>query len=238
MTQITRGTPPLQAIFNFVAKMFPAAYEYKDTTFAGITISYPLAIKYVIETVQMALVGTLLGVLLSLPFGLLAARNTSPHPVIYQGARLILNMIRAIPELIIALIFVSAVGLGPFGGVLALAVAGVGSKGKLYAEAIEAIDPQQVLAIRATGAGRLHAFMYGVIPQALPLILSYSLLSFETNVRAATILGYVGAGGVGILIYQYTQLFQFDHLMGVVIIIVVTVTAIDRVSDFLRRKFI
>ena len=238
MTQITRGVPPLQAIWNFVAKMFPADYEYKDATIAGLTFSYPLALKYVIETVQMALVGTLLGVILSLPFGLLAARNTSPHPIIYQGSRLLLNLIRAIPELIIALIFVSAVGLGPFSGVLALAVAGIGSKGKLYAEAIEAIDPQQVLAIRATGSGRLHAFMYGVIPQALPLMMSYSLLSFESNVRAATILGYVGAGGVGILIYQYTQLFQFDRLLGVVIIIVVTVTVIDRVSDFLRRKFI
>lgn len=238
MTQITRGTPPLQAIWNFVAKMFPAAYEYKEASFLGLTFTYPLALKYVIETVQMALVGTLLGVILSLPFGLLAARNTAPHPLVYQGSRLLLNLIRAIPELIIALIFVSAVGLGPFSGVLALAVAGIGSKGKLYAEAIEAIDPQQVLAIRATGAGRLHAFMYGVIPQALPLILSYSLLSFESNVRAATILGYVGAGGVGILIYQYTQLFQFDRLLGVVIIIVVTVTVIDRVSDFLRRKFI
>lgn len=238
MTQITRGVPPLQAIWNFVATMFPADYEYKDIAIAGTTITYPLALKYVIETVQMALVGTLLGVLLSLPFGLLAARNTSPHPLIYQGSRLVLNLIRAIPELIIALIFVSAVGLGPFSGVLALAVAGIGSKGKLYAEAIEAIDPQQVLAVRATGAGRLHAFMFGVIPQALPLIISYSLLSFESNVRAATILGYVGAGGVGILIYQYTQLFQFDRLLGVVIIIVVTVTIIDRASDFLRRKFI
>src|SRR5262249_48155638 len=130
MTQITRGVPPLQAIFNFVSKMFPADYEYKDATFAGVTFSYPLALKYVIETVQMALVGTLLGVILSLPFGLLAARNTSPHPLIYQGSRLILNIIRAIPELIVALIFVSAVGLGPFSGVLALAVAGIGSKGK------------------------------------------------------------------------------------------------------------
>lgn len=236
--QITRGKPPLVAIWDFLKTMVPAQYEYKDLSVASVTITYPLALKYVIETVQMALVGTLLGVFLALPFGLLAARNTSPHPLIYQGTRLILNTVRAIPELIIALIFVSAVGLGPFSGVLALAFAGAGSKGKLYAEAIEAIDPQQVLAVRATGAGRLQMFIYGVVPQALPLILSYSLLSFESNVRAATILGIVGAGGVGILIYQYTQLFQFDRLLGVVIIIVVTVTVIDRLSDFLRRKYI
>ncbi len=204
----------------------------------GKTISLPLAFQYVAVTIQMAIIGTLLGALISVPFGLLAARNTSPHPVIYQITRLLLNTIRAVPSLIIGLIFVSAVGLGPFSGVLALALSGIGSKGKLYAEAIENIDPQQVLAVRATGAGRLQAFMHGVIPQALPLILSYSLLSFETNVRDATILGYVGAGGVGILIYQYIQLFQFDKLLGVVIIIVVTVTVIDRLSDFLRRKFI
>src|SRR5262249_7634297 len=141
-------------------------------------------------------------------------------------------------ELIWALLFVSAVGLGPFPGVLALAVAGVGSKGKLYAEAIEAIDPQQLLAVRATGAQRLQVFVYAVIPPAPPFILSYSLLSFESNVRAATILGYVGAGGIGLLLYQYIQLFQFDRLLGVVIIIIVTVTVIDRLSDFLRRKFI
>ncbi len=236
---ITRGVPPLQAIYNFVIKMFPATYDYSDPTKLGpAALNLPIALGYVAVTIQMAIVGTLLGVILSLPFALLAARNTTPHPAVYQFTRLILNLIRAVPELIIALIFVSAAGLGPFVGVLALGFAGIGAKGKLYAEAIENIDPQQVLAIRATGAGRLQSFVYGVIPQALPLMISYSLLSFESNVRAATILGYVGAGGVGILIYQYIQLFEFDRLLGVVIIIVVTVTVIDRLSDFLRRKFI
>ena len=242
MAQITRGKPPLVALWDFVIKMFPPKYDYttvKDSlNIAGHVIAYPLALLYIVQTVQMALVGTILSVILSIPMGLLAARNTSPHPTIYQSIRLVLNAIRAIPSLIWALIFVSAVGLGPFSGVLALAVAGVGSKGKLYAEAIESIDPQQVLAVRATGAGRLLVFVYGVIPQAVPVILSYSLLSFESNVRDATILGYVGAGGIGLLIYQYISLFQFDRLMGVVIFIVVTVTVIDRISDFLRRKFI
>ncbi|HVO41010.1 MAG TPA: phosphonate ABC transporter, permease protein PhnE [Aggregatilineales bacterium] len=281
ITQMTRGVPPLQAAFNFVARLVPASYEYTtpddfslvlgagslpplvrdavtsvQKVLAAVfpyrnaanptdvivpvdgVISYPKVFYFIMQTVQMALIGTLVGVFLSVPFGLLAARNTSPHPSIYQGTRLILNVIRAFPELIVALVFVAMVGLGPFTGMLALAVAGIGSKGKLYAEAIEAIDPQQVLAVRATGAGRLQAFIYGVIPQALPLILSYSLLSFESNVRTATILGYVGAGGIGLLIYQYIQLFQFDKLMGTIIVIVVTVTAIDRLSDFLRRKFI
>ncbi len=238
MDQITRGKPPLVAVWDFVRGMFPAEYDYTAANLAGISVSYPLAVQYVIQTVQMALIGTLLGVLLSIPFGLLAARNTTPHPWIYQGTRFILNIVRAVPELIWALVFVAAVGLGPFSGVLALAIAGIGSKGKLYAEAIEAIDPQQVMAVRATGAGQLQGFVYGVIPQALPLVLSYSLLSFEANVRAATILGYVGAGGIGLLLYQYIQLFQYTKLLGVVIIIVISVTLIDRFSDFLRRKFI
>ena len=242
MAQITRGKPPLVALWDFLIKMFPPQFDYttvKDSiNIANLVIFYPLALLYIVQTLQMALVGTLLGVILSIPAGLLAARNTSPHPIIYQSTRLVLNTIRAIPPLIWALIFVSVAGLGPFSGVLALAVAGVGSKGKLYAEAVESIDPQQVLAVQATGAERSFVFVYGVIPQALPIILSYSLLSFESNVRDATILGYVGAGGIGLLIYQYISLFQFDRLLGVIIFIVVTVTVIDRISDFLRRKFI
>jgi phosphonate transport system permease protein len=149
---------------------------------------------------------------------------------------MIMNMIRAVPEIIFALIFVSAVGLGPFGGVLALGVGAVGSLGKLYAESIEAIDPQQVLALRATGAKRLQVFRYSVVPQALPMMASYSLYIFEHNVRSATILGLVGAGGVGFVISKYIALFQFHRLMGALILIVFMVTLVDRISDRLRKK--
>ena len=120
----------------------------------------------IIETVQMAIIGTAGAIVLAMPFGLLAARNTSPHPWIYQGTRMLLNANRALPEIVYALIFVAAVGLGPFGGVLALAIGSVGSMGKLYAESIESIDPQQVLAVRATGSNGLLTFIYAVIPQA------------------------------------------------------------------------
>jgi phosphonate transport system permease protein len=128
--------------------------------------------------------------------------------------------------------------LSKYAPVLALAVGAVGSMGKLYAEAIEAIDPQQVLAVRATGANRLLAFIYGVIPQALPLIASYSLLLFEGNIRHASILGLVGAGGIGFILGKYMALFQYSRLMGAVILLVVTVTIIDRFSDYLRKKII
>lgn len=198
----------------------------------------PGILPFVIETLQMAIVGTLLALFMAIPFGLLAARNTSPHPVVYQITRLVMNANRAVPELIFALIFVAAVGLGPFTGVLALGIASVGSLGRLYSEAIEQIDPQQVLAVRATGASPLHVFAYSVVPQVLPLMATYSLGYFEHNVRAATILGVVGAGGVGLRLNQYIGLFQFRELMGAVIVLVIAVTIIDRLSARVRARII
>jgi phosphonate transport system permease protein len=198
----------------------------------------PGILPFVIETVQMAVIGTLLAMVLAIPLSLLAARNTSPHPAVYQGVRLIMNMNRAVPELIFALIFVAAVGLGPFTGVLALGIAAMSSLARLYSEAIEQINPQQVLAVRATGAGPLHVFNYAVVPQVLPLIASYTLSYFEHNVRAASILGVVGAGGVGLRLNQYIGLFQFRELMGAVLVLVVVVTILDRASASLRARMI
>ena len=251
-SELIKGLP---YIADFIRRLFPPTFEtvalplalpsfpffgmvVPSLGFPNVTLPFPEVISAIIETVQMALIGTVLGVILAAPFGLLAARNTSPHPWIYQSMRLVLNANRALPEIVYALVFVAAVGLGPFGGVLALAVGAVGSMGKLYAEAIESIDPQQVLAVRATGANRLLSFVYGVIPQALPLIASYSLLLFEGNIRHASILGLVGAGGIGFTIGKYMALFQYNRLMGAVLLLVVTVTIIDRTSDFLRKKII
>lgn len=203
-----------------------------------ILLGWPVVIPAIVETLQIALIGTVGAILLSLPFSLLAARNVSPHPVIYQATRVLLNANRAIPELIFALIFVVAVGLGPFAGVLALIIGSIGSLGKVYAESIEAIDPQQVAAVRATGAPALHVFNYAVIPQAFPNMASYSLLLFEGNVRAATILGIVGAGGVGFIIQKYLALFQYQEMIGATLIIIIVVTIIDRISDRIRKRII
>ena len=245
--ELVEGIPN---IIDFITRLFPPQLELDPTTVAvpsalqGIvgrsewTFPMPVILFAIIETVQMAIIGTVAAVFLAAPFGLLAARNTSPHPLVYQTTRLLLNMNRAVPDIIFALIFVAAVGLGPFGGVLALAIGSIGFMGKLYAEAIEAIDPQQVLAVRATGASRLQSFLYAVMPQALPLIASYSLYLFELNIRAASILGLVGAGGVGFIISKYMSLFQYRRLMGAMILIVITVTLIDRASDYLRKKLI
>ncbi|NDJ62628.1 MAG: phosphonate ABC transporter, permease protein PhnE [Chloroflexi bacterium] len=203
-----------------------------------IFIGWPVIIDAVIVTIQMALIGTTGGILLSIPFALLAARNTTPHPRIYQITRLFLNANRAVPELIWALIMVVAVGLGTFAGVTALMIGSIGSLGKLFAESIEAIDPQQVAAVRATGASQIQVFNYSVMPQAFPLLASYSLLVFESNVRAASILGYVGAGGVGLLLQKYFALFQYQQLIGAVLGIIVFVTIIDRFSDYIRKRII
>ena len=203
-----------------------------------ILLGYPIILNSIFETIQIAVIGTLGAILLSLPFALLAARNISPHPIVYQIVRLFLNVNRSIPTLIWALIMVSAVGLGPFAGVMALIIGSIGSTARLYAESFEQIDPNQVAAVRATGASGLKVFNYGVLPQAFPLLATYSLVSFEHNVRDSTILGIVGAGGVGFIIQKYTALFQFQRLMGAIIIIAILVTVIDRISAYLRKQII
>jgi phosphonate transport system permease protein len=245
----------LPNIWDFMTRMFPPAFETQQDSLMtppvdllvftiprvgieSITFPMPTIVFSIIETIQMAVIGTTLAIFLSIPFALLAARNVAPHPAVYQVSRMLLNWNRAIPDIIFALIFVAAVGLGPFGGVLALGIGSIGFMGKVYAEAIEAIDPQQVQAIKATGASRVQTIFYAVFPQAMPMVTSYSLLLFESNVRSATILGLVGAGGVGFTITKYMALFQYDKLLGALIFIVLMVTIVDRFSDWLRSKLI
>jgi phosphonate transport system permease protein len=235
----------LGAMGDLIGRMFPINFEFARGTENTITlfgremvIGWPLIITATIETVQMAIIGTLGAVIFSVPVSLLAARNTSPHPIIYQSVRFVLNFMRSIPELIWAILFVAGVGFGAFAGVLALVFGSLGSLARIYAEAIEQIDPQQVLAVRATGASGVQAFVYAVIPQALPLLISYSIIFFESNVRHATILGLVGAGGLGVKLWEYTGLGDYQRLMGTIVVLVVAVTIIDRFSSWLRQRFI
>ena len=235
----------LGAMADLGSRMLPPQFELARDTKTTIDvlgnpveIGWPVVVTAVVETIQMAIIGTVAAVFMSIPLSLLAARNVSPHPVIYQTIRLILNFLRSIPELVYALLFVAAVGLGPFTGVLALAFSTVGSLTRLYAEAIEQIDPQQVLALRATGANGMQTFIFAVIPQALPLLISYSIVYFESNVRHATILGYVGAGGVGYKLFEYMGTSAYRKLFGTAIVLVIAVTIIDRLSSSLRQRFI
>ncbi len=233
------------AMFDLLGRMFPPEFELAYGTSQTINlfgtqieIGWPVIITAVAETIQMSIVGTLAAVIISLPLALLAARNTSPHPVIYQLTRFLLNFLRSLPELVYALLFVAAVGLGPFTGALALTFGSLGSLSRVYAEAIEQIDPAQVQAVRATGAGGMQTFIYAVIPQALPLFISYSIIFFESNVRHATILGYVGAGGVGYKLFEYMGKSDYGLVLGTAIVLVVAVTVIDRLSSYVRQRFI
>ena len=145
---------------------------------------------------------------------------------------------RAINELVFAILFVAAVGLGPFAGVMALFIHNLGIIAKLFSEAVEAIDPRPVEGIQATGANRLQQIIYGVIPQVLPLWTSFSLYRFETLVRSATVLGIVGAGGIGFLFYESFRSFQYDRASAVIIVIVISVTIIDIISSQIRKRLI
>jgi phosphonate transport system permease protein len=149
--------------------------------------------------------------------------------------RRLMDSFRAINEIVFALLFVVAVGLGPFAGVMALFIHNTGIIAKLFSEAVEAIDPRPVEGIRATGASRLQEVIFGVVPQVIPLWSSYTLYRLETNVRSATVLGIIGAGGIGQTLYENIRSFQYSETAAVVIIIVVSVMLIDIVSSRLRR---
>lgn len=190
-----------------------------------------------VVTVQIALWGTALAVLLAIPFGLLSSANIAPW-WIHQPVRRLMDAARAINEIVFAMLFVVAVGLGPFAGVLAIFVHTTGILAKLFSEAVEAIDPQPVEGIRAAGAHPLEEIVYGVIPQVLPLWISFALYRFESNVRSAAVVGMVGAGGIGVTLWEIIRGFQYAETCAVMIIIIVTVSAIDLISARIRKAFI
>lgn len=190
-----------------------------------------------IITFQIAIWGTALAIACAVPCGLLAASNIAPAWV-HQPVRRLLDAARSINEMVFAMLFVVAVGLGPFAGVLALWVHTTGTLAKLFSEAVEAIDPHPVEGIRATGANALEEIVYGVLPQVMPLWISYSLYRFEANVRSATVLGMVGAGGIGVILWEIIRGFQYQQTAAVLIMIIISVTLIDLASARLRKIFV
>ncbi|MHC6225801.1 phosphonate ABC transporter, permease protein PhnE [Pseudomonas sp. X10] len=188
-----------------------------------------------LETLQIALWGTLLGIILAVPLGLLAARNLHDNRWLYQGTRQLLNVIRSINELILALVFVSAVGLGPFPGVLALALHGVGMLGKFFAESIEEIDQGPIEALQATGARPLQVIVFGVLPQVITAWIAVVLYRFEVNLRSATVLGMVGAGGLGFELVSSLKLFKYQETATCILVITLMVVLADLVSNRLRH---
>jgi phosphonate transport system permease protein len=193
--------------------------------------------RQMLTTVQIAIWGSLLAVCGGVPFGILSSSNLTPF-WICQPVRRLMDAARAINQMIFGMFFIAAVGLGPFAGVLAIFVHTLGTLAKLFSEAVEAIDPRPVEGIRATGAGRIEEIAYGVIPQVIPLWVSYSLYRFEVNVRAATVLGMVGAGGIGFMLWDSMRSFDFDRAATIILAILVTVIAIDQVSSQIRQKIV
>ncbi|CAN5570178.1 phosphonate ABC transporter, permease protein PhnE [soil metagenome] len=188
-------------------------------------------------TLQIALWGTVLAIVCAVPLSLLASSNITPWWV-HQPVRRALDACRSINEMVFALLFVVAVGLGPFAGVLALWIHTTGVLSKLFSEAVEAIDPHPVEGIRATGAHPLHEIVYGVIPQVMPLWTSYALYRFESNVRSASVVGMVGAGGIGMVLWDVIRGFQYAQTATVLIMLMISVTVIDMMSAQLRKRMV
>ena len=188
-------------------------------------------------TIQIALWGTTLAVLIAIPFGLACARNVSPV-WLQQPMRLLMNLLRSAPDLVIGTLFIVAVGLGPLAGVMALTVNTGGVLAKLFSEAVEAIDKGPIEGIRATGATPLQEVVWGVIPQVAPLWTSYALYRFESNARSATVLGLIGAGGIGQVLFDSLNAFAFSQVGAIAVVIVAAVTLIDVLSQTMRSRLL
>jgi phosphonate transport system permease protein len=189
------------------------------------------------QTIQMALWGTAIAIILAVPLGLAGAKNVAP-PWIQFPVRRVLDTLRSLPDLVVGAIFVAAVGLGPFAGVMAIALNTGGVLGKLFAEAVESIDRGPVEGVRATGATPLAEIAWAVIPQVAPLWTSYALYRFESSSRSATVLGLIGAGGIGQVLLDSINSYAYAQTSAIVIVIVVAVSMIDLLSQVIRGRLL
>ncbi len=195
-----------------------------------------------LETIEIALLGTLIAVVFAFPLSFLAARNivgSNPASMtVYGIVRFIFNFLSAIPALVVALIFTVIVGVGPAAGVLALGFHSIGMLGRLFAEALENVDRGPIEALQATGAGRVQTVAFAVVPQIGPLFLAYSIYRWDINVRMSMILGFVGAGGIGVFLQQNINMFHYSQVSTSFILILVTVSLIDLGSGWIQRKLL
>jgi phosphonate transport system permease protein len=189
-----------------------------------------------VDTLAMSVAGTALAVVLSLPMALLAAPNTSVNPVMQQLARTVLAAFRSVPEIILGIIFVAAVGFGALPGVLALALHSTGMVGKFYAEAIEHVDPRPLEAARAAGASRLQVIVHAVMPQVLPQLADITIYRWEYHFRASAVLGIVGAGGIGFELMAALRLIRYDQVSAILLTILACVMVVDTTGAALRRR--
>jgi len=214
-------------IADFIGRMFPPDLG-----------ELPIAIELMWETLGIAITGTVFGLVFAVPLALLASRTVFPNPWVRQTTRAVINVVRAIPELMWALLFVSAVGLGPLAGTLAIIVGTAAGVARLFADIFEAADMRAWQAASATGARRSQRIAWVLLPQQLPTMASYSLLILDSNVRAASLLGLVGAGGIGMELNQKLRLFEYGQVLTIVLVILVVVIALDQVSSYLRKRLV
>jgi phosphonate transport system permease protein len=210
---------------DFVSRLWPPDLSIVD-----------VAIKALVETIQMSLWGTTIGAVLSIPIALLSSRNLSPLWLRWV-ANFIQNAVRSVPSIILGLFFVAATGLGAPAGTLALGIYTIGYLAKFYQEAIESVDPRSLEALQVGRASWWQIAQYGVLPQVLPLCLGYTMYMFEYNIRAASVLGVVGAGGIGFELVSYIRGFEYNKAMTMMLVLLVVVTTIDALSSQLRNQF-
>ncbi|WP_018132599.1 phosphonate ABC transporter, permease protein PhnE [Effusibacillus pohliae] len=224
IAQLIQGFPEMG---NLLLDMWPPDWSYISV------IWQPM-----LETIQMAVVGSTAGALLAIPVALLAARNVTKSPLLYYPARFLLNLVRTIPDLLFASIFVAIFGLGPFAGVLALAFFSFGMIAKLAYESVEAIDPGPLEAMTSVGANKLQWIHFGVVPQVTAQFMSFFLYTFEVNVRAAAVLGLVGAGGIGLLLDRSLNQLRYDRASMIILLTLAAVLLIDTISTKIREKLL
>jgi len=217
-----------QGMARFVADAFPPDLDWEKVVKPGLEAT--------LVTLWIGLLGTTLSIPSALLLAVFASRTTTVHPVAYQVSRAILSFFRAVPDIVFALIFVTAVGLGPFAGVLALICHNTGVMGKLWAESMEETDQGPQEALSTAGASRLQQITHGSLPLVVPQFVGLLLYRFDVNVRSSLVLGLVGAGGIGLLINQAIKSFQFDTMLTHIIIVLILIIVVDQASGFIRRK--
>lgn len=211
-------------MIDFISRLWPPNLEIID-----------VAIKALIETIQMSLWGTTLGAMLSLPIAICSAHNLAPKWLQWL-ANLLQNAVRSVPSIVLGLLFVAATGLGAPAGTLALSIYTIGYLAKFYQEAIESVEPRSLESLQVAGASWLQVAQYGILPQVLPLGLGYTLWMFEYNIRAASVLGVVGAGGIGFELVSYIKGFEYNKATTMMLVLLVVVTGIDFLSSKLRLQ--
>jgi phosphonate transport system permease protein len=217
-----------EGMVDFVGEALPPDLNWDQVVKPGIEAS--------LVTLSIGLLGTTLSIPFALLLAVLGAHTTAPNTLVYQASRSLLSFLRAVPDVVFALIFVTAVGLGPFPGVLALIVHNTGVMGKLWAESIEETDLGPVDALRINGATGSQVVANAVLPAVVPQFVGLLLYRFDVNVRASLVLGLVGAGGIGFLINQSIQLFRFDQMLTHILVVLVLVVAVDQLSALIRRR--